>query len=53
MYVGDGESTVKGNAQDSGVDDLLDEGVFIRNEHWRQSFLGDCTMGLEPCENCG
>lgn len=53
MYVGHGESTVKGNAQDSGVDDLLDEGVFIRNEHWRQSFLGDCTMGLEPCENCG
>lgn len=46
MYVGDGENTVKGIAQDSGMDNLVDEGVFIRNEHWRQSFLGDCIMGL-------
>lgn len=33
-------SSVKENAQDSGMGNLLNEGVFMGCEHWRQSRLG-------------
>lgn len=42
-------SSIKGNVQDSGTDNLLGEGVFMGCEYWRQSRL---AVGREDVMLC-